>query len=681
MKPADLSVVWGEDGHLAVEDFIRQQVLTEDEARVRLRESGVERCYSDPLLRHRTTFATFVKKLVNLGLVDLSLEKGREEVELFCVKKKQNKLRLIVDCRRSNAWFKEPENVKLTSGDSLGRLELGVEDELFVCSADLQNAFYTMAMPAALRQFFCLRQVRAADLGVASVEGVAVGKDTMVTPRMAVLPMGWAWALWWCQRLHERIAERSGLLASERLQDFSAPPEGKFWHVQYVDNLHVMGTNPEEVQRRFRGAVSELRKAGLTVHEEEEFEEETKILGWEYDQVGVFRPGRHRVWRVRRAIRYLLQIGRASGQQLEQLLGHMTFISLGRRETLSIFGEIYTFIRRHYKQVVGLWKSVRRELEVWDGLSPLISQNLRSPWGDQVCSVGASEWGLGVCVAGIEERVASSLSRYNERWRFRAGRANKARAFVEEETRSKLQVYAIDEEPLNQEGGEFQTVPFYVVDREWRVVGRHQWKYLETMPVYEARSTLHAVRRLMRNSDNFGKRHIILSDSMTAILAYSKGRAHSHRLRRVVQQTSAYVLASGSNVYVRWVPSEWNPADNPSRGRRSPSIPKKSLGDGPLQELGSASDMAGQGDSVKEETKGAASTKPTQPSTTEHLEFGAGRDALAAKEEKESCSPSSTGSSGGSGSRQYKAERSFHRSGNQTTLPDPVEGLCRVEKT
>ena len=199
-KPADLSVVWGEDGHLAVEDFIRQQVLTEDEAHVRLKESGVERCYSDPLLRHRATFASFVKKLVNLGLVDLSLEKGKEEVELFCVKKKQNKLRLIVDCRRSNSWFKEPENVKLTSGDSLGRLELGEEDELFVCSADLQNAFYTMAMPPALRQYFCLRQVRASDLGLTTVGGVAVGKDTMVTPRMAVLPMGWAWALWWCQR-------------------------------------------------------------------------------------------------------------------------------------------------------------------------------------------------------------------------------------------------------------------------------------------------------------------------------------------------------------------------------------------------------------------------------------------------------------------------------------------------
>ena len=442
-----------------------------------------------------------------------------------------------------------------------------------------------------------------------------------------------------------------------------------------------MGTNPEEVQRRFRGAVAELRKAGLTVHEEEEFEVETKILGWEYDQVGVFRPGHKRVWRVRKAIRYLLQIGRASGQQLEQLLGHMTFISLGRRETLSIFGEIYTFIRRHYRQVVPLWKSVRRELEVWDGLSPLILQNLRSAWGRQICSVDASEWGLGVCVAEIEDGVASSLSRYNERWRFRAGRANRARAFVEEEARSKLQWYAVDEEPVGKvEGGDFQSVPFEVVDREWTVVGRHRWKYLETMPVYEARSTLHAVRHLLRNSENFGKRHVVLSDSMTAILAYSKGRAHTHRLRRVAQQTSAYVLASGSNVYVRWVPSEWNPADHPSRGRRSASIPQKHLGDGPLQELGSTSDMAREGSPGREKAEGAVSAKSTHMSSAKHVEFGASRDDPSAEEKKESCPSTSPCSSRGSASRQYTPSRSIGKSGDKTALPEADEGLCGLEE-
>lgn len=154
LKPNDLAMLWGEDGQNAVEDFIRKQVLSREEASIQLDEAGVERCYSDPLLRHQPTFSAFVKRLWKLGLVDLSTEAGVEQVELFCVKKKQNKLRLIVDCRRSNAWFRTPENVKLTSGDSLGKLELAETDELYVCSADLQNAFYTMKMPAVLRKYF-----------------------------------------------------------------------------------------------------------------------------------------------------------------------------------------------------------------------------------------------------------------------------------------------------------------------------------------------------------------------------------------------------------------------------------------------------------------------------------------------------------------------------------------------
>ena len=683
MKPADLSVVWGEDGHLAVEDFIRRQVLTLEEARVRLKEAGVERCYSDPLLRHRGTFATFVKRLVNLGLVDLSLERGVEEVELFCVKKKQNKLRLIVDCRRSNAWFREPENVKLTSGDSLGRLELGENDELFVCSADLQNAFYTMSMPVPLRRYFCLRPVRAGQLGVSEVNGVKLSKDALVTPRMAVLPMGWAWALWWCQRLHERIAERSGLSREERLQDFTPPPKGKFWHVQYVDNLHVMGTDPVEVQSRFRGAVAELKKAGLTVHEEEEFEEETKILGWEYDKAGVFRPTRTRIWRVRKALRYLVGVGRATGQQLERLLGRMTFIALGRRETLSIFGEVYTFIRRHYKQETPLWKSVRRELVVWDGLAPLIFQNLRSPWGDQLCSVDASEWGLGVCTSEIGESVASSLSRYNERWRFRSGAASRARTFISEENSFGAETFALDEEPMEIVPAEtFSSVPFEVVNRSWKVVGRHRWQHVETMPVYEARSTLHAVRHLMRNSENFGKRHVVLSDSMTAILAYSKGRAHAHRLRRVVQQTSAYVLATGSNVYVRWIPSEWNPADNPSRGRRVPSQPVRVLVDGAVPQPTSGGDMAWKSEKGEEEAEGEGSKATSRASATraDSLEVGHGANDPREEEEKESSAEADTCSSCRSSWGKQQSERGSCGTGDKAKISESLEDFSGVEK-
>ena len=114
-----------------------------------------------------------------------------------------------------------------------------------------------------------------------------------------------------------------------------------------------------------------------------------------------------RVWRARKAIREIVRRGRASGQQLERLVGHITFISLGRREDLSVFAEVYTFIRKHYAVETPLWKSVRRELQTWDGICPLIVQNLRTPWSEKTLSVDASEWGLGVC----ETETSSTCNR------------------------------------------------------------------------------------------------------------------------------------------------------------------------------------------------------------------------------------------------------------------------------
>ena len=499
-----------------------------------------------------------------------------------------------------------------------------------------------MKMPEELRKFFCLRSVTAKEMGLTELNGKRLRQSDRLTPRMAVLPMGWAWALWWCQRLHERIAERAGLLPSERLQDFCAPPLGKFWHVQYVDNLHVMGTNREEVLSRFRRAVSELRCAGLTVHEEEEFEEETKILGWQYDNIGKFRPSRQRVWRVRLALRHLLKRGRASGQEIERLLGHITFIALGRRETLSIFGECYTFIQKHYRTEVPLWKSVRFELNVWDGIAPLVVQDLRSPWVPQISAVDASEWGLGVCVGEVSEDECRELGRYNERWRFRLKNASRARAFIlaDDQFQGEPCVAVEADFTIDDVINNFETVPFPIVKRTWQVVGRHRWQYAESMPVYEARATLHAVRHQLRKVSNHGKRHLVLSDSMTATLAFSKGRAHAHRLRRVVQQTSSYLLATGSNLVVRWVPSEWNPADNPSRGQWEPSVPKQRIGDGSISRSAGGGDMASESQKkCEKEEAGSCGGLESRAATAGSSCLGS-RDvkgAERAKEETQGC--------------------------------------------
>lgn len=579
MMPVPLESLWGEGGQLEVEEFYRKRLLGSDEIEVRLDECGVRRCYQDPKLNDPAVYAGFLKQLLELNLVDVSLSPPVEQVGLFFVKKKNNKMRLIMDCRRSNCYFSDPEHVQLATGEALARMNVAAGEQVFVASADLQNAFYTMSMPQHLRSLFGLRAVRAELLGLTHVEGQPVGPHTLVHCRVAVIPMGWKWALWWCQRVNERICERSGLLQQDRLQDGVASPNNGFWHVQYVDNLHVLGVDRAMVEQKFWCAVRGLREAGLTVHEIEFDEGQSKVLGWELEQTGILRPSRRRLWRLRLGIRELLKRGRASGQQIERLVGHITFVSLCRREALATLGECYSFIRQHYNKVVPLWKSVRRELVKWDGIAPLIFMDLMRPFNNKVYSVDASEWGLGVVCSTMTTEELSVLGGHYEKWRFRDEEARDARAYVlAEDDRLFSHSVCFPSEPTDR-ASKFLTVPFTAVTRDWKVVGRHPWRQRESMPVFEAMSSLYAIKHALRDTKQFGQRHVILTDSMTAAVSFDKGRSQSFRLRRVLERAGALMLCSGSSFRLRWIPSEWNPADSLSRGGWSPSLPVRRFGD------------------------------------------------------------------------------------------------------
>eukprot|EP00438_Fugacium_kawagutii_P012339 Skav221970 [mRNA] locus=scaffold195:898936:903000:- [translate_table: standard] len=571
-NPVPLATLWGDDGQQKVKEFSQHELLGADEVRCRLKESGVSRCYQDPKFNSAVIYSTFVQKLHDLNMVEYSLEPPKEQVGIFFVRKKNQKLRLILDCRRSNCHFSTPEPIRLATGEAMARMQLEPGQELFTASADLQNAFYTMEMPEDLRTYFGLRRLRAESLGLTEFGGRAISPDTWIYPRVRVIPMGWSWAMWWCQAISERLCEKSGLLEEERLRDSKPSPGSRFWHVQYVDNLHVFGTDRSEVEERFWKAVQQLRSVGLSVHEIELCDQHSRVLGWDICSDGTLRPGLERLWRVRLAIRELLRRGRCSGQQLERLLGHITFVSLCRRESLSVLGECYTYIRRCYHKVGNIWKSVRSELAKWDGIAPLIFSDLTSLHATTMYAVDASDWGMGVVTTNISGEEAFQLGRYVERWRFRQPGASNPRKLVqlEHEEMAFVETHDFIEDPTTQN---FVSANFSAVDREWQVVGRHQWKRKDSMPVYEARATQFAVRHALRSTTNMQKRVIILTDSLTAAVSFDKGRAQSFRLRRVLQQTAALSLGSGLRFRTRWIPSEWNPADSPSRGGWEPSLP------------------------------------------------------------------------------------------------------------
>ena len=87
----------------------------------------------------------------------------------------------------------------------------------------------------------------------------------------------------------------------------------------------------------------------------------------------------------------------------------------------------------------------------------------------------------------------------------------------------------------------------------------------EHITLLEARTLLWSVRRLTRDVSRHGERMLVLGDNLGVVLAKSKGRAHSYELNCIIRRITMYCLASGVRLSVRWLLSEWNPADKPSR--------------------------------------------------------------------------------------------------------------------
>ncbi|CAK0834874.1 unnamed protein product, partial [Prorocentrum cordatum] len=186
------------------------------------------------------------------GMLDFSLEDG-ERVEPFFVTKKNGKLRLVVDCRRSNCHFTEAGGVSLCTGEGLSAIELGANEDIFVGGADLSDAFYHMGLPKPLRKYFTFRPARAASVGRTEIGGRAVAAHEKVYPRLAVIPMGWSWALWMCQKIHERIMEAAGSDPKFRITDKTCPPDlSQPCHTQYVDNYIAISTNRDNVRKSWR---------------------------------------------------------------------------------------------------------------------------------------------------------------------------------------------------------------------------------------------------------------------------------------------------------------------------------------------------------------------------------------------------------------------------------------------
>ena len=571
-------------GRDILEDPLGNMLLSPDEWGHKIEIGDTVRPYMDPVLKtDGAAYVQFVQRLFEGGMVSFT-EKPRDLITPFFVTKKSGKLRLVLDCRGVNQRFREPPSIALAAGSSWSQLEIPLGEDLFIAQSDIKDYFYSLRLPHELQPFFCLPAIPVQAIhawGVENKDWTGASVEGLVFPAFRVIPMGWSWAMWWAQRVHQVQALIGAGLSDARLVRADRPaPDlsgGEPAVIAYADNLNVTGTDEERVQKAKDGAVARLRTLGFGVHEELDACASATSLGFSIDgATGVVKPVPDKVGLVIAAFRWLARRPRVNGRAVEKLVGHAIHFMLVRREMLCCMRSLYDFIQRSYRARRRLWPSAAREAEWIANLLPVCHANLRRVWSEVPTASDASLSGIAVCSrhAGVEQ--VSEIGRCKEAWRFKArdfvapresaiGGAEDLSLDPFSDTQSVKPHIVLPEDPFSI-NPDFNEVPDdFMTASEWSVAFACEMHHAEPITILEARGVVAAVRHKCRAVQNFGKKHLHLNDNLANVLCAEKGRSASYPMLRVCRRLCALVIAANCTFHHRWVPSERNPADHASR--------------------------------------------------------------------------------------------------------------------
>ena len=105
----------------------------------------------------------------------------------------------------------------------------------------------------------------------------------------------------------------------------------------------------------------------------------------------------------------------------------------------------------------------------------------------------------------------------------------------------------------------------------WAEARRGFWKHREHITLLEARTLVKTIRELAHQTFGHDIRQLFLVDNMSVALAFSRSRAHDFALLVQIRRFCAYAIARGIVCYIRWIPSELNDSDAPSRNYQQSS--------------------------------------------------------------------------------------------------------------
>ena len=558
--------------------------------------------YWDPVLRRSSReYRHFIQYLDKIGYLDYTQTPQERAGVFFVHKSDKKKIRLIIDGRRANARLKEPPGVSLATAEAFSRIEMETAGEgehpgevpnfeevrVHVGLSDVKDCFHRMRQPRWLREFFALDPIPArwVGRGGTDLEGNRLEPDTLIFPMPMSLCMGCSWSLFFAQKANENLLQRSRSLESSRpVTDRSDPivirvadSDGRpstscDRHYVYVDNLGIISSDESRVQSGLTEATQLFEGQGLLLHAGEIESEEINTLGCRLDGrrhcTGLKRARFHKV---RQALKGILKRGTCTGRLLEVLVGHLTYSFLIARPLLSILHHTYRYIQRHYYQKARLWDSVREELEAAVGGLIFCEADWCRPWNRVVGASDASLSGYGVCTSEWTLADVQAAGRVPERERFRRRGPHSARESALEEALISSEKDFDPSLPFDLSAGWDSNAAFpeikaaLLAKDKWEVKLMGRWSYSEGIFELESLALLKSLVRFSRTRFGRDVRQLLLVDNMSVALAFSRFRSRNFRVLKIIRKFGAWCLGRNVSATVRWIPSELNSADGPSR--------------------------------------------------------------------------------------------------------------------
>lgn len=695
------------------ENFLLQDASVWSDLEV---EASKIKTYNDPLLGSRTGYISFLRHLYKSGVLSFT-DTCRGRVGAFCVSKKPKyvdgkrveRQRLVLDCRAVNLQFREPPRTELGSLASLAEVTIPEGEQLYIATSDICDCFYACGCPPGLEQFFCLHEDVSWDEVCDITEGKFDGsslQSSRICPCISVLPMGFNWSFYLVQVLHEQAALQAlGQSRDSVFLDAHPSPvlsSQQCCSMPYCDNVHVLSLNPELCQQGKDLVVSKLESMGFTMHEHTSASTLTQTLGGIVDgSVGEVRATSLRMWSLIYAFEYIA-CHVVSTELVQRLLGHAMCVCCHNRAGMCIFRRLYDYVHSG-SPPRRLTHSEQLECKIFSGIIPLLVADLRRPWSDVISASDASPTGWGICEHQSSSRIAQQHGAWQERWRYRRldpsewrprERAMGRCVFTDVRT-ARGSLHEVDDVDNYTRNEDFPEIPKDLLQPElWKTVNMGTWHdQREHITLKEARALLMVTRRLSRAQHHRNKKHLVLLDNMALCFAAAKGRSAKYDMLRVLQKIGSICLACCISIRTRWVPSELNIADGPSRGQYRPgALSSKSFGPGfETQNLKSCSWK--QGDSCQGVNEGPEASGQASCEVSEGSQEG-GSFAKGDHETEGPCSPKECSESASScpGARCWSLgpteeddcprEKGGEQRSSESICPIPVEvrGLLQGQR-